>query len=237
MSPSPFESARFERRRAWDLVDLAGSLTVRPPRSRLRRYLNLAVTIGLIAFFVAAMLYTVGMRSAVFVFAGFAAVVLVMTLVRQIRTLRIEGDPWLVLDKTLGTVRLPILGVEIPASAVRSVIVRSLGTGFAHHDALALVYALDAVATEVIFYEEGPDAVIMGGFGQPVQSETNYLAQRLASQLGVPVETQVGHLPSTLCETCGYDLRGTLAAGRVACPECGQTVRAEVLRRFAPSPQ
>jgi predicted RNA-binding Zn-ribbon protein involved in translation (DUF1610 family) len=237
MSHSPFRSERIERRRAWELVELAGSLTVRPPRSRVRRYLNLAVTIGLIAFFVAAMLYTVGMRSAVFVFAGFAVVVLAMTLVQQVRTFRVEGDPWLVLDKTLGAVRLPVMGVEIPASAVRAVIVRSIGSGFAHHDSLALAYALDAVATEVTFYEEGPDAVIMGGFGQPVQSETNYLAQRLASNLGVPVEKQIGHLPSSLCEGCGYDLRGTLAASRVACPECGQTVRAEVLRRFAPTPQ
>jgi hypothetical protein len=237
MPHSPFPSDRIERRRAWELVDLAGSLTVRPPRSRVRRYLNLALTVGLIAFFVVAMFVTVGMRAAVFVFAGFAAVVLAMTLVQQIRTLRVERDPWLVIDKTLRTVRLPLLGVEIPASAVRTVIVRSLGNGFGNYDALALAYTLDAAATEVIFYEEGPDAVIMGGFGQPVQSETNYLAQRLASSLGVPVEKQTGHLPSSLCESCGYDLRGTLAAGRVACPECGQTVRIEVLRRFAPTSQ
>ena len=27
-----------------------------------------------------------------------------------------------------------------------------------------------------------------------------------------------------LCTACGYDLRGTLAAGRAACPECGQPI-------------
>ena len=31
--------------------------------------------------------------------------------------------------------------------------------------------------------------------------------------------------PDTLCFACGYDLRGTLAAARTQCPECGATAR------------
>ena len=33
-------------------------------------------------------------------------------------------------------------------------------------------------------------------------------------------------LPEHACANCGYDLRGTLAAGRENCPECGQSVDA-----------
>ena len=28
-------------------------------------------------------------------------------------------------------------------------------------------------------------------------------------------------LPNNICQSCGYDLRGTLWAGRTECPECG----------------
>jgi ribosomal protein S27AE len=27
-----------------------------------------------------------------------------------------------------------------------------------------------------------------------------------------------------LCLSCGYDLRGTVAAGRTSCPECGKPI-------------
>jgi ribosomal protein L34E len=33
-------------------------------------------------------------------------------------------------------------------------------------------------------------------------------------------------LPEHACVKCGYDLQGTLAAGRSECPECGQTIEA-----------
>ncbi|MEX2213705.1 MAG: hypothetical protein WD768_06235 [Phycisphaeraceae bacterium] len=34
------------------------------------------------------------------------------------------------------------------------------------------------------------------------------------------------HLPDpSLCASCGYDLRGTISAGRCDCPECGDEIR------------
>ena len=33
--------------------------------------------------------------------------------------------------------------------------------------------------------------------------------------------------PPGQCHECGYDLRGTLAAGRTECPECGHQIEAD----------
>ncbi len=35
--------------------------------------------------------------------------------------------------------------------------------------------------------------------------------------------------PTGHCDACGYDLRGTIAAGRRACPECGEAFEVETL--------
>jgi len=37
------------------------------------------------------------------------------------------------------------------------------------------------------------------------------------------------------CFQCGYDLRGTVSAGRTECPECGQTIPPGVMQPHAES--
>lgn len=46
---------------------------------------------------------------------------------------------------------------------------------------------------------------------------------------------QLRRLEAGECMACGYDLRGTLAAGKTECPECGAAVDANVYGRAVPS--
>jgi hypothetical protein len=119
-----------------------------------------------------------------------------------------RSGPWLVLDRRSHTVHLPRLGRNFPTERVFVVLSTEtsilLGTIEANGPEEILVLRADASPTLHRAFHRSVRPVRLG--------------EELASRLGVPYEL---YLPGTSCDACGYDLRGTFAAGATTCPECG----------------
>jgi hypothetical protein len=232
--PSPLPR-HVDRYPGWEMIETACEVIIRPSRNLFQRYIGIVFSALLLAVFVAALITSLYGRSGVIAFAVFSfsgVVVFGVMLLLKIRSLHAPIRPWVELDKKRGSLRFPRLGMKLPAGTIRAVCLGSRGSGFASSESLAMRFDDGSGAAEFDFYQEGPDALVVGGFGEHVQSETHRLAQVLASRLGVTVEHGTGRDPSGLCEGCGYDLRGTLVAGRTSCPECGRVIPEDVIRWF-----